>query len=104
VAKPKFASLQWFFFKVNGLLKNLILIRICSRYPKQQILAKQCLVGISSDTFAFSGYLAMLAVTSFSMATVCFFGLGLSPNSLKSFYIFLQPFYFKKTRLSKALK
>jgi hypothetical protein len=47
------------------------------------MLAKQCLLGVSSEPFAFSVFLAMVAVTCFLAATVGSSVLGLMPDSLK---------------------
>jgi hypothetical protein len=52
------------------------------------MLVKQRLEGISSDSFALSGVVAMAAATHLSVATVCFFGFGPAPNILKSFMPF----------------
>jgi hypothetical protein len=80
------------------LLKNQILIRICSLDSEQHILLKQRLIGNGGDPIAFSGHLAMAAVTHFSSAwSVSFFlVLGLAPYILQAFYNFWQLFFLLK--------
>jgi hypothetical protein len=67
------------------------------------LLAKQCLEGVGGDPFAFSEVLAMVAATTFSAVTVCFFDFGLAPYSLKVFMP-LTAFLFrnKPLRLTQA--
>jgi hypothetical protein len=55
------------------LLESLFLIRIGSRDPVQRFLVQQRLIGAGNEPFAFSGIPAIVAATSFLVATVCFF-------------------------------
>jgi hypothetical protein len=69
-------------------LESLISIRICSRETRQHILLKQCLIGIGSDPFTFSGVRAIGSDGLFSSVL----GLSLILLSLSLFY-HLKTFY-----------
>ncbi len=58
--------------------------------------------GIGGDPFAFSEVLAMVAATTFSAVTVCFFDFGLAPYNLKVLMPLIA-FYFE-TNLSDSPK
>jgi hypothetical protein len=78
------------------LLESLFLIRIGNRDPGQHFLAQQCLVGASTEPFAFSRIRTIAAATCFSVATVCFFGSGSPLLTVFNSFIPLATFLLKK--------
>jgi hypothetical protein len=52
------------------------------------MLAKQCLVGVSGQPFAFILFLAMVAAKGLSMATVCFISFELCSLQLLTAFFY----------------
>jgi hypothetical protein len=81
-----------------------VFTRISSGDSGQHMMAKQHLLGIGSEPFAFNVFLTMAAVKPCSEATVCFSVWGIQSEQSSKFFAPFNSFFTSKARLSDAPK